>query len=315
MSVHKVVEVFPDVPRTFTRRQGDWAQEGGNNAIIVLGTDRAKAGPATIDDGLGTIEAEGQGYKAGAILAAVGRKDPNGNPDQDRDDAFIYLAMKTKADENLGTTFESNDTGPAAIVKSDHVRFVFRKNLKISATEKATHAFLDGDHLHVNIQGKVRVDLDVSDQGSSAQIDVQGNTITIRDDGSITIQSSNRVVVNTQTAEVHAASSALVQSPQVIIDSPDTRMTGKLTVAGESHLNGGTATPVLGTGGIVAAPGQGASVPSSATGMKVNGHVEVNGDVNVSEDVVAAGKSLDKHTHLVGGFKGGDEVRTTNPPT
>ena len=291
---HKVVEVYPDVPRTFTRREGDWAQEGANNTVIVMGTDRARAGPATIDDGLGTIDAEGGGTRTGAILVDTGRRDPDGNPDQGRDDAFLYLAMRTRVDENLGTKFETDDTGPAAVLKSDHVRLIFRKNLKVSATEKETHAFLDGDHLHVDMQGKARVSLDVSGEESSATIDIQGNTIVVGSDGTITLSSSGKVVVNTQNAEVNAAGSARINSPTLSIEGPgDTTIQGKLEVRGAVTLDS--------TLDVAAAVSAGASIFSG-------------GPIVAVGDLTAKGKSFSTHQHTVTGVKGGDTHKTTTPP-
>jgi hypothetical protein len=309
---HKVVEVYPAVPRTFTRRQGDWCQEGGNNTLVVMGTDRAKNGPATIDDGLGTIEADGAGAKTGAYLAVVGRKDPNGDPDHSLDDAFLYLAMKTAVDENLGTTFESDDTGPAAIIKSDHVRLAFRKNLKVSATKKATHVFFDNDHLHADIQGKVKLSLDVDGDSSSATIDVQGNTIVINSDGSITLTSNNKVTVSTKsvtidtndvtvnsdTAIVNAGSSAKINTPTLSIEGPgDTTIAGKLTVTGLATLSAGTVTPTLTAGATMV----------SDSGMQTSGQVSAN-------VVLIAGANYATHEHWIDGVKAGHSSWPSGPP-
>lgn len=161
MSVHKVVELFPEIPRSFTRRGADWVQEGGNNSIIVLGTDRASFGPADTDTGLGTVEAPGGGVGTGCALISVGRKDEDGNPDFDADDSFLYLAMKTEVDKNMGTDDVVSDTGPAPgfLAKSDNVRVVFRDSLKISFEneERNDYIFMNQDMTKVSFNE----DLDV----------------------------------------------------------------------------------------------------------------------------------------------------------
>ena len=303
---HKVVEVYPDVPRTFTRRQGDWSQEGGNNTLIVMGTDRAKNGPATIHDGLGSVEAPGAGTKAGSILAVVGRKDPDGNPDHKLDDAFLYLTMKSSVDQNLGTTFETNDTGPAAVAKADHIRIIFRKNLKVSATEKETHAFVNDDHLHVDMQGKARLSLDVDGGDSTATIDIQDNTIVVKSDGSVTITSKSKVTVNTHTATVNASESTTVNTPTLKITGPgDTTIDGRLTVQGATSLQatldvtgmstlaGNTSTPTLTSGGTTV----------SAAGMATSGNVSASA-------VSIGGNDYSAHKHQEHGKGGG----ITGPP-
>ena len=213
------LKIIESVPVSFIRRAGDWAQEGGNNALLVLGTDRARSGgPATIDDGLGTVDADGGGKGTGTITAVVGRKDlEGGNPDINADDASLYLSQKTAVDDNLGTSFETIDVGPAIVAKSDHLRFVFRNNLKIAATGKETHVFLDESGLHVDMQGKAKLTLDVSDSSAVVRVEAQGNTITISSDGTVTIKSNSEVTV---------------QSKSVTIDAQETSVTGDLSVQG-----------------------------------------------------------------------------------
>ncbi len=310
------LKVIERVPVSFTRRGGDWVQEGGNNTLIVLGTDRAKPdGPATVDDGLGTVEADSGGKGAGTIAAVVGRKDlEGGNIDVSADDAFVYLSMKTRVDENLGTTFESSDTGPAAAVKADHVRLVFRKNLKVSATEKATHVHLDDDRLHIDMQGKARVSLDVSGDDSVATIDVQDNTITVKSDGTITVASKSQVIVHTKSAEVHAEKSALVQSPAVVIQADDTTITGKLHVGGDTDIAGATTVAqtlaVALTAEVLGVASVGGLAPAAGA-PAIPGGIKMAGDVETAGDVRAGPSSLLTHTHLVPGVKSGPDVGTT----
>lgn len=123
--------VQEDVPG-FVRRIGDWFAQGSNNALIFLGTDRAKNGPASIDDGLGSVKSAGAGKGTGSALVVVGRKDKDGNPDFKSDSAYLYLSMNTDGDVNCGSTMEG-DAGKGAygIMKSDGVRIVGRKTAKI----------------------------------------------------------------------------------------------------------------------------------------------------------------------------------------
>ncbi len=283
---HKIVESFPNVPRQFTRREGDWSQEGGNNTLIVLGTDRAKDGPATIHDGLGTLDADGKGRKTGSALVVVGRRDRDGNPDHSADDAFLYLSMRTEVDRNLRTQFETDDTGPAAVLKADHVRLAFRKNLKVSSSEKATHAYLDGDRMHVNLQDRARVDLDVRGAESSVKIDAQGNFIEIRSDGTVRIQSTSKVTVD---------------APSLSIEGPgNTTIRGTLTVQGMTRLN--AALNVQGPTTAAAIAAASISAGTGAGGNGTPGRSRFNGDVEVTGQVkgrtITDGRvDLAKHYH------------------
>lgn len=121
----KVVE---KVPKSFVKRQGDWSQEGGNNTLIVMGTDRAAPGPASVDEGLGHVDAADGGKGAGTIHAVVGRK--QSDPDFTTDAAFLYLSQKTNADDNLktGNVGKKTSEKPAAVLKSTDVRIVFKED-------------------------------------------------------------------------------------------------------------------------------------------------------------------------------------------
>jgi len=300
------LKVIEKVPVSYTRRGGDWAQEGGNNTLLVLGTDRSKPdGPATMDDGLGTVDADGGGEGTGTVMLVVGRQDlENGNPDINEDDTTLYLSQKTDADTNLGTTFETEDTGPAAILVTDNIRFVFRNNLKISSAGVETTVFLDGDRLHINMQNKAKISMDITGEDSTVEIESQGNTIKVDSQGIITIDSASQVIVNTEVAEVHATTSALVESPQVTIDADDTTITGNLLVSGDTVLQRTLAVAltaqvmgIASVGGL--APAQGAAIP---------GNLDMAGGVNAGGDVRAGGSTLLLHTHMVPGIKSGPEA-------
>lgn len=170
--------IAEDVP-PFTRRVGDRTLFGSNNSALILGTDRAKKGPATIDDGLGHIDADGKGKGTGAAHLVVGRQDKDGNPDFDKDSAFLYLSMKSEVDKNLGLDQIEKDPGKVAtaVVKSDAVRIVVRKDLKIAFDGEKSYIYMTKDSITLKIEdtgyikiqkGKIIVDADAVELGEGA---------------------------------------------------------------------------------------------------------------------------------------------------
>lgn len=306
MSPKRPVESFPDVPRWMTPRVGDKpALESPNNSMLYLGTDRAKNGPATPNDGLGLQK------KTGAALLVVGRKDPSGNPDHKMDDAFLYLSMKTKMDENLQTSFETNDIGPAAILKADHLRFVFRKNLKVSNLRqgKNTDIFLNDDVLHINMSNnKVKVSLDVNSSDSSIVMNVQDKSIiTIKSDGTVTVAANGSVTVETPNLTIQGTRGGTNM----------TTIKGQLMVMDVSTLLGGTVTPKLAATAMAA--GAGAVLPTNPTdGIKMISDVNVTGKILATGDITTTGGevkadqiALKQHKHS--GVK--TDTGTSGPPT
>jgi hypothetical protein len=142
--------VIEDVP-PFVQRVGDQVFQGSNNTIIVLGRDRAKNGPASINDGLGTLSSAKKGQSAGAIHMIAGRA--GGDPDFSKDDAFIYLSMHSRVDENLGLeNVESASNDVSALVgKSESVRLVFKKDIKIAFDGGKNYIHVDKDGCRINI--------------------------------------------------------------------------------------------------------------------------------------------------------------------
>lgn len=126
MSYDVVKESVPN----FIKRVGDRVIEGSNNVTVVFGTDRAAAGDAGLDSGLGHVNAAGGGKGAGSWHVMVGRTGEN--PNFKTDSAFVYLSMKTSVDKNMETTqeFDAGDVS-AAIIKADSVRLVARNDIKI----------------------------------------------------------------------------------------------------------------------------------------------------------------------------------------
>jgi hypothetical protein len=146
-----------DVPE-FVKRVGDYVVQGSNNSMMILGTDRAASGPADHSTGLGHAKAAGSGKGTGVVHHIAGRK--SSNPDLDKDMSYLYLAMKTEADKNLKTdNVEGNSgTGPAAIVKSDMIRLVVRKDIKIVFDKTDNYIYLTENNCVIRI-GKTLINM------------------------------------------------------------------------------------------------------------------------------------------------------------
>ena len=181
------LKIIEKVPVSYTRRGGDWAQEGGNNTLLVLGTDRVSPdGPATMDDGLGTVDADGGGKGTGTVMIVAGRQDlENGDPDLNNDDTTLYLSQKTDADTNLGLgdIVEAFDGAPAAILESDNIRLVYRTSTKIAAADASNYLYFDDKKIEIKVGEKSTITV----EGGKILIEL-GNSFIIADDNKITIQ-------------------------------------------------------------------------------------------------------------------------------
>jgi hypothetical protein len=135
----------------FKKRIGDVSFEGSNGTIVILGTDRAKDGPASLSDGLGHPDATGKGKGTGTVHVIAGRSGPD--PDMKKDAAFLYVTAKSNVDENLGlSSVEKNLSGKSAFIgKADGVRLIFRENMKISSENAKNYVYVDGDYIIVKI--------------------------------------------------------------------------------------------------------------------------------------------------------------------
>lgn len=97
-----------------------------------------------------------------------------------------------------------------------------------------------------------------------------------------------RIIFNRETGEIVVprtvtivcTSATVKASGDVTIDTPETSITGSLTVAG----------PITGMGGLSVSGGSGAAVT-------VSGNVSFDGAMQATGDVVAGGISLISHTH------------------
>lgn len=115
-------------------------------------------------------------------------------------------------------------------------------------------------------------------------VTIEGTEVVFnRQDGSITVP--NAVTINCTTATVNASSS-------VTLDTPKTDITGVLNVSGL----------ITGSGGLAVSGGSGAAVT-------VSGNMNLQGQIDASNDVTAGGISLMGHTHT----EQGDGAETSGP--
>lgn len=195
--------VVEDVP-FLRRRYGDYVIQGSNNTTIIMGTDRAKKGPATVDDGLGHVDASGKGKGTGTIHLIAGRVDKKGDPDHSKDEAFIYITRKSKVDDNLdlGGVESAENDAPAVVLKSDLVRVVGRKSIKVCANDDSKHyMFLSGDKVKINFN-------------DNATIEIVDKKVTIK-------MGSSEFMMSDSEAHVNVSSTKLkLDGSTVTIDAP-----------------------------------------------------------------------------------------------
>jgi hypothetical protein len=137
--------ILEDVP-AFIRRVGDQVIEGSNNVTMVFGTDRLDE----LDSGLGHMNAGGKGVDTGTWHVMTGRSSQNPNFESDK--SFIYVSSKTEVDKNLGLSgieFDTNEV-PAIALKSDAIRIIARKDIKIIAGDSIVTMKSSGE---ITIQG------------------------------------------------------------------------------------------------------------------------------------------------------------------
>lgn len=198
--------VVEDVP-FFRRRYGDYVVEGSNNTAIILGTDRAKKGPASVDDGLGHVDADGKGKGTGTIHLVAGRK--VSDPDMQKDEAFVYITRKSKVDDNLdlGSIESAENDAPAVIMKSDLVRVVARKSIKIAANDDQKHfMFLSGDKIKIQF-------------GDGATVEIVDKKVTIKM-GSSEFEmddSSGHLNIGSTKISLDGSSTVKIDAPKFIL--------------------------------------------------------------------------------------------------
>lgn len=248
MSADVVIE---DVPQ-FIRRYGDAVYEGSNNTIIILGTDRAKKGPASKSDGLGHVKGPNKGAGTGTIHIIAGRAAKD--PDLDKDDAFIYLTRKSKVDDNLGLggVEQAQNDKPGAIVKSDLIRIVGRKDIKICANDDDKHyIFMDGKKIKIKF-GSNFVEID----DNNIKIDFGQSKATLKTTGEISIKNSScEINMNGPLTKVKAPTMHLTGGCEVPYDTLFTALDA--AIKGHNHLtvvgpslptpSGPLSTPLLST--------------------------------------------------------------------
>lgn len=132
--------VIEDVPQ-FTKRISDNVLEGSNNSILILGSDRSSESEADISSGYGHVNATNNGTNAGSFHAIVGRT--SSNPNFMTDSAYMYLSMKTNADEIMSTLStpskhaQPSGISSACLMKSDSTRIVSRNDIKLVVGESS----------------------------------------------------------------------------------------------------------------------------------------------------------------------------------
>lgn len=326
------LKVIEQVPVSFVRRGGDWSQEGGNNTLIVMGTDRALPdGPATLDDGLGTVESEsGNGKGTGTVMIVAGRKDlEGGNPDINSDDTTLYMSQKTDADLNMGLdqipasypdgVEPVNFTGPSSIVKADAVRTVFRDSYKLAPEDASSYVHFDNDLLQVKFKDNVFMTV----QENNVTIDVNRgkNIIQINDDGTINITSESQVNVKTRTLHVEAQDTIEMSTGQFTLEA---RSSAKITTPTMTVTTpAGVGKTVMSDAGIDVTPKAQVNGPATVSGplsaaggtMKMGpGSMTVQGTANFTGDVKSGAISLQTHKHNIMQIKiGPDSIPTLVP--
>lgn len=236
MAADVVVEAVPK----FTRRYGDYVLEGSNNTIIIMGTDRAKAGPAGLGDGNGHVGGPNKGAGTATIHVIAGRKGKD--PDMKDDSSFLYLSKKTKADTNLaitGVAGVSTDDKPSAILKSDVIRIIGRKDLKVCVNDDEKHyLFMNGSKFKIEFN-------------TNATIEIVDKKITVK-------MGSDTIVMDDKKAVVTIDATILtMDGKEIKIDSPKVHLTGGCevpwddmfketiaTIKGHNHMSAvGPTTP------------------------------------------------------------------------
>lgn len=151
--------VIEKVPK-FIKRDGDKVIAGSNNCIIVLGTDRN----SDARSGYGSATNGGQG--SGAIYVGVGRNDENLSLKDDK--SFLYLSMKSDPDKYCDIKQgKSSSSTSSAILSSDSVRLIGKKNLKITVGNAS---------IIINSDGSITLDGDIKLGENAIEKTLKGNS-------------------------------------------------------------------------------------------------------------------------------------------
>lgn len=182
--------VYEDAPK-FSSRVGDHVIYGSNNTLIVLGRDRAKNGPASVDDGLGSAGPGDAGKGTGTVHIVAGLDSSSGDPDFSKDRSFVYVSMKTDADKNLDMKNggrQNDPAAPAVIVKSDLLRFVCRKNSVFSMEDSKSYVVLEKDRSFVSVaDGSSTFEL----KDGKAVVSIKGGATITVEKGTVTVDADN----------------------------------------------------------------------------------------------------------------------------
>lgn len=116
--------------------------------------------------------------------------------------------------------------------------------------------------------------------------------ISLNDDSSITITSPVSVTINAPSVTVNCETANISATSSTTIDTPDTAITGNLTVGGTIGVTGAaTLESSLSVAGAIS--GAGGMAVSGGSGASVSGSINVTGG-----DLVVDGTSLLNHHHI-----------------
>lgn len=134
---------------------------------------------------------------------------------------------------------------------------------------------------------------DFNNDGMELRNEAKSQRITFHSSGDVEITTTANVNINCAEANVNASGKAVVTTPDMTIDSPITKLTGDIQVAGNATI-----------GGTIGVTGGASSGQSTITGT-----FQLNGSMASSGDIVAGGTSLTTHTHT-----GNGAGNPTSPP-
>jgi len=155
-----------DIP-PFLFRTGDRGLEGSNNTLVLMSRDRND----TIDSGTEK--------KAGAIFLVAGRTKPK-ELDLESDNSMLVVSMMSDMDSNMKIE-AGKSAGASAVIaaKSDEIRIVARKGMKIVVSGDGDLHIESGGEIQIKTPGKVKIDAGTVDVGGNDGPGVLGDKLEI----------------------------------------------------------------------------------------------------------------------------------------
>ena len=131
------------VPR-YPVHNADFSLQGSNNSLIVLGSSATLGGKSVKSGMIDIVAGRGQGIltkptaefqnvRAYTEVDKTAKLNPNeGNLDLTSDLSRIHVSMNINADAMFGIEEnEDSEDGPSIVLKTDHIRLLARKDMKI----------------------------------------------------------------------------------------------------------------------------------------------------------------------------------------